>query len=31
MEEVEHGVTDGKDVARAIGLDPRDWKKSKNG
>jgi hypothetical protein len=31
MEEVEHGATDGKDVASVIGLDPRDWKKTKNG
>jgi hypothetical protein len=31
MENVEHGGTDGKDVASAIGLDPRGWKKPKDG
>lgn len=31
MKEVEHGATDRKDVAGAIGLDPRDWKKTQNG
>ena len=30
IEEVEHGGTDRKDVASAIGLDPRGWKKTKN-
>jgi hypothetical protein len=31
MKEVEYGPTDGKNVASAIGLDPRDWKETKNG
>ena len=31
MKDVEGGATDREDVASVIGLDPRDWKKLKNG
>ena len=31
MKHVEGSATDREDVASAIGLDPRDWEKLKNG
>jgi hypothetical protein len=31
MENVEEGTTDRKNVASAISLEPRNWKKTKNG